>query len=140
MKKYLALFVSAVLVIGLTIGLGYGRSNVSASVPGTNQMVSINSGGTNGGNDLTNNSAISADGKYVVFASSASNLVSGDTNNAQDIFVRNLSAGTTARVDVSTAGVQANSSAINGYGGPGISKTGRYIVFASNATNLIDGQ
>src|SRR6266850_1815044 len=52
--------------------------------------------------------SISADGRYVVFPSRASNLVSGDTNGLYDIFVRDCQLGTTDRASVSSAGVQAD--------------------------------
>ncbi len=78
---------------------------------------------------------ISANGRYVMFVSSASNLVSGDTNAAQDVFVRDLQTGTTVRVSVSSTGVQANA----GSGLASISADGRVVAFASSATNLVPG-
>ena len=80
--------------------------------------------------------AISGDGRYVAFYSDATNLVSGDTNDAEDIFVRDRQAGTTVRVSLTTAGVQANG-ASNGW--LAISSTGRYVAFTSDATNLVAG-
>ncbi|MCQ4166616.1 hypothetical protein [Tahibacter harae] len=72
---------------------------------------------------------ISGDGRFVVFSSSASDLVSGDTNNQQDVFVRDLQANTTERVSVSAAGVQGA-----GFSGSGsISADGRYVVFVSSS-------
>jgi hypothetical protein len=50
----------------------------------------------------------SADGRYVVFASKATNLVSGDTNGVADVFVHDRQTGTTERVSVSSLGVQAD--------------------------------
>lgn len=52
------------------------------------------------------NSSISADGRYVAFDSYASNLVSGDTNDAGDVFVRDRVSGATTRVSVSSSGQQ----------------------------------
>jgi Tol biopolymer transport system component len=81
--------------------------------------------------------AVSADGRFVAFASWAPNLVPGDTNRDEDIFVRDLVAGTTERVNVSSAGEQANGSSDDAWAGaPGISADGRYVVFCSDATNL----
>jgi len=77
---------------------------------------------------------ISADGLYVVFRSEAINLVSPDTNALEDLFVRDLDAGTTERVNVSTAGVQANNETHDS----AISGDGRYVAFASSAANLVD--
>lgn len=79
-------------------------------------------------------SVISADGKFVAFVSNSPVLVPGDTNGVNDIFVRNIDAGTTERVSVSSAGVEANGASFN----PAISSDGRYVAFASDASNLVD--
>ncbi|MEZ4326487.1 MAG: hypothetical protein R3B40_14835 [Polyangiales bacterium] len=79
--------------------------------------------------------AISDDGRYVVFASAATNLVPGDTNGVTDVFVRDRVASTTTRVSVSTASVQANGSS----GEVAISGDGAVVAFDSVAQNLIDG-
>ena len=78
---------------------------------------------------------ISSDGRYVTFQSDATNLVSGDTNNDEDVFLRNRRTGITRRVSVSTSGKQAN-----GFSGGGdISGDGRYVAFGSRASNLVPG-
>jgi Tol biopolymer transport system component len=79
--------------------------------------------------------SISADGRFVTFSSKASNLVPGDTNFSQDIFVRDLSTNTTARVSVSSTGNQGNSNSRS----PSISGNGRFVAFASDASNLVPG-
>ncbi|HEX4643079.1 MAG TPA: hypothetical protein VH161_06415 [Candidatus Acidoferrales bacterium] len=83
--------------------------------------------------------SISADGRYVTFLSTARNLVDSDTNGVADAFVRDTCAGapsgcvaTTHRVSVTTNGVQANAASTSAT----ISGTGRYVTFASAATNL----
>ena len=48
--------------------------------------------------------ALSSDGRYVTFVSAASDLVTSDGNNAADVFVRDMSTGTTSRVSVSMSG------------------------------------
>src|SRR5690606_12380789 len=63
------------------------------------------------------------------------NLVDGDTNNALDVFVRDLDAGTTERVSVSAAGKEGDASS----GTPSISRDGRYVAFLSGANNLVPG-
>jgi Tol biopolymer transport system component len=78
---------------------------------------------------------ISGDGRYVVFSSSASNLVSGDTNGLRDIFVRDRVAHTTIRASVSSSEEQSNG--LSCY--PSISADGAHIVFVSTATNLVSG-
>jgi Tol biopolymer transport system component len=80
--------------------------------------------------------AISADGRYVAFASSATNLVKGDRNQASDIFVRDRAAGTTERVSVVGRRTEAN----GGSSEPSISPDGRFVAFASGATNLVPGE
>lgn len=75
---------------------------------------------------------ISADGRYVTFDSPANNLVSGDTNQRIDVFVRDTVTAHTRRVSVSTKGAQGNN---NSYGGA-ISASGRYVAFHSYATNF----
>ena len=77
----------------------------------------------------------SEDGRYVVFASKASDLVDGDSNGKYDVFVRDTVAGTIERVSEGVGGVEAN----NDSHWPQISEDGRYVVFASKATNLVAG-
>jgi hypothetical protein len=83
--------------------------------------------------------SISADGRFVTFISSATNLVAGDTNDVADIFVRDTCAGasggctpSTQLVSVSTSGTPANGAST----AAAISATGRYITFTSTATSL----
>ena len=76
---------------------------------------------------------ISTNGRYVVFVSSANDLVVGDTNREYDILLRDVQAGKTQRVNVSNDGTQAN-----GYSGePSVSDDGKYILFSSVASNLV---
>jgi hypothetical protein len=77
--------------------------------------------------------SISADGRYVTFESYASNLVVGDTNGVEDIFVHDRQTGETSRISLASDGTQANS---NSYLGS-ISADGRYVAFESRASNLV---
>jgi Tol biopolymer transport system component len=86
----------------------------------------------NGGSDSP---AISADGQFVAFRSSASNLAAGDTNRKDDVFVRNRKTGVTLRVSVGPGGQQANGTSRF----PAISADGRRVAFASVASNLVAG-
>jgi Tol biopolymer transport system component len=79
--------------------------------------------------------SISADGRFVVFQSFASNLVEGDTNNRADVFLFDRSTGVTTRVSVGPDGVEANGASFT----PAISGNGRVVAFASSATNLVAG-
>ncbi|MFH8289553.1 TolB family protein [Streptomyces sp. NPDC018059] len=81
--------------------------------------------------------AISSDGRYVAFSSTSDILVPGDTNGALDVFVRDRQEKTTERVNVSSSGAQA-SGETKGHG-LALSPDGRYVVFASNADNLVAG-
>ena len=78
---------------------------------------------------------LGADGRYLAFPSTASNLVLGDTNGATDIFVRDRESGKIERVSVASDGAQANSPSF----GPAISADGRYVAFFSRASNLVRG-
>lgn len=83
--------------------------------------------------DGSGQTQLSADGRYVAFESAASNLVAGDTNAVQDIFVRDRLTGTTSRVSVVSGGTQANAESQD----PGLSADGRVIAYESSATNLV---
>lgn len=102
---------------------------------GTNIPVSLNTNGVTG-DGISTGPSISGDGRYVTFTSSADDLVPNDTNNAQDVFVRDLQAGTTTLVSVGTNGINSG----NGDSfSPTISVNGRYVLFHSKASNLAAG-
>jgi Tol biopolymer transport system component len=102
---------------------------------GVIELVSVGVGGAaaNGASTLAGIDVVSHDGRFVAFRSTASNLVPGDTNNFADVFVKDMVLGTTTRVSVGAAGVQANQSS----DWPVISNDGRYCYFESFATNLV---
>ncbi|GIW42497.1 MAG: hypothetical protein KatS3mg076_3074 [Candidatus Binatia bacterium] len=77
--------------------------------------------------------ALSFDGRFVAFESDAPNLVEGDTNGVTDVFVRDLLEGRTERVSVTTTGEEA----LGPSSRPSISGDGRFVVFASLASNLV---
>jgi hypothetical protein len=97
------------------------------------KLVSVGVGGP--ANGASSEPAISSDGRYVVFASAASNLVGGDTNGVTDIFLADLDNGTITRVSVAHGGAQANGASTE----PAISGDGSTISFDSSATNLVAG-
>src|SRR5207248_9598779 len=88
-----------------------------------------------GGNNDSLGSVISADGRLVLFLSSADNLVTNDENGRFiDIFLRNRTNGTTTLVSVSLSGTGGG----NGHSvSPVISTNERYVVFESEASNLV---
>ena len=96
--------------------------------------LSLDSSG-NEGNGISESPAISADGRFVAFTSFANDLVPGDTNSAQDVFVRDLAAGTTTRVSVDSAGNQGLWSSYQ----PSISADGRFVSFQSDSDTLVPG-
>jgi Tol biopolymer transport system component len=102
-------------------------------VRGETTRVSVSSAGAEG-NDDSAFPSISANGRFVAFASLASNLVPGDTNHRFDVFVRDLKRGKTTRVSVNSAGTEANDGSI---WLPAISDNGRVVAFFSRSTNLV---
>ncbi len=118
----------------LVTGDGNGKSDVFVRdvIAGTTTLVSVSTAGVQG-NDTSYAPSISADGRCVAFGSAAFNLVQGDSNGYEDVFVRDRVANKTWRVSHPSGGGQANG---NSYG-PSISLYGRFVVFESQATNLI---
>jgi Tol biopolymer transport system component len=104
----------------------HGRAQVTT-------RVSMASDGTQAFSSEYSSSAISADGRFVAFISASPDLVAGDTNGVEDVFVRDRQAGTTTRVSVRTGGLQSFGPA----GGPALSGDGRYVVFESIAGDLV---
>jgi flagellin-like hook-associated protein FlgL len=123
---------SSTLVLGDTNGLNDGF--LQDTQTGTVVRLSVSTAGVEG-NSATNSIAISDDGNYAAFYSTATNLVIGDANVQNDVFIRNIQAGTTELVSVSSAGVQSNGQS----DGESISADGRYVVFRSDGTNLVAG-
>ncbi|MCK6445430.1 MAG: hypothetical protein L6Q99_03480 [Planctomycetes bacterium] len=98
------------------------------------EVVSITNGGVQA-NGHSGAWAISADGRFVVVGSSATNLVAGDTNGSTDIFVRDRVLGTMIRASVSSSGVQGDFDSENAR----TSANGRFVVFESSAKNFFPG-
>lgn len=106
----------------------------ASASPGTTERLSVDSGELQqNGNSLF--TSVSADGRFVAFASGATNLVSGDTNGFYDIFVRDRMLGTTIRASVASDGSQSNGQTDLSV----ISADGRYLAFESDASNLVVG-
>ena len=85
------------------------------------------------GNGASNQPAVSSDGRFVAFSSSASNLVANDTNNHADIFVYDRTQKVVERVSVDSNGAEGNNDSSH----PSISSDGRYVAFQSQASNLV---
>jgi len=102
---------------------------------GSNTLVSVATNGFSGAG-LSLEPAISGTGRYVAFSSYATNLVAGDTNLLQEVFIRDLQSNTTAMVSVAMDGVTpGNSNCFQ----PSISADGRFVLFHSQASNLAPG-
>ncbi|HWS99469.1 MAG TPA: Calx-beta domain-containing protein [Pyrinomonadaceae bacterium] len=104
---------------------------------GTTALVSANSAGTASGNGDSNSAAVSADGRYVAFVSTATDLVAGvtDANLAKDVFIRDMwPGGTTRLVSMNVGGGKTGSKESTQ---PAISADGRVVAFLSEAINLV---
>ena len=103
---------------------------------GQTVLISKASDGTPG-MGVSGSPSVSADGRYVAFDSRAGNLVAGDTNGQWDVFVHDTLTGETTRVTVSSDGEESNDISETDSEAR-ISSNGRYVVFSSEATNLVD--
>ena len=101
---------------------------------GETTRISVASDGSEGDRD-SDHPAISSTGRHVAFASEARNLVAGDTNKKEDIFVHDRESGETTRVSISSAGTQGNSDSET----PAISAEGHVVAFVSRSSSLVAG-
>lgn len=103
---------------------------------GITERVSVSSSGAQANEESRGLGSISADGRFVAFASKANNLVVPNTHGYfSDVYLRDRLLGITERVNVRTPGAQGNDSASQ----PSMSEDGRYVAFASVASNLVEG-
>jgi len=135
--KYVAFQSSSGNFVAHDANGGAGDVFVRDRQTGTTELISVSSSGEQGSKGH-GDAAISADGRFVAFRSDSPNLVPGDTNETEDVFVRDRKTRTTQRVSVSSTGEQANDRC-GGNGGVAISADGRFVVFDSFATNLVPG-
>ncbi len=117
---------------GILFGTAMSSGEVMAQTTG---RVSVDSAGVQGNNWSGLTPSFSADGRYVAFFSEATNLVPGDTNGFGDVFVHDRQTATTQRVSISSSGEQGNNSSMD----VGLSADGRFVAFASAASNLVTG-
>jgi VCBS repeat-containing protein len=106
---------------------------------GTTSLVSVNQANTGGGNGASGDQdfmlpGISADGRYIVFSSTASNLVSGDTNGQRDVFLRDHQTNTTTLLSRNQAGTNSGNGESNF---AVINAAGNVIAFTSAAADLV---
>jgi len=103
---------------------------------GTTKLVTMNADGTGSANGPSSNPLISEDGRYIIFESLASNLVTNDFNGTNDIFIHDLTTGLTELVSVNADGTASPDGPSHS---PSISADGLTIAFVSHATNLVQG-
>jgi Tol biopolymer transport system component len=119
-------------------GLVSGYSNTYKDIyvkdlqTGSIEIDSVSSAGSYG-NANAAQFDLSADGRYLVFGSNASNLVANDTNGQPDIFVRDRLLNTTTLLSQAPGGTIANDGSL----APTISCDGAYVAFTSSASNLV---
>jgi hypothetical protein len=105
-------------------------------VMGTISRASVDSNGLQGdGHSGMYTLSISADGRFVAFDSRATNLVPGDSNGFDDLFVHDMLSGSTTRVNVSTSGTPGDHDSSNQ--SLSISADGRCVAFSNSSTNLV---
>lgn len=114
--------------------------SVSAQTDATTVLVSVNREGTGTANNQSRLPRLSANGRYVTFSSTATNLTDvADTNNAEDVFVRDLHTGVTQLVSINRAGTASgNRASFILLMPPEISADGHCVLFASTATDLVE--
>lgn len=94
--------------------------------------VSIGANGVQANGD-SDSARLSSDGRYVIFSSTATNLIPNDTNGVRDVFLRDLQTGEIIRLSIALDGSGANG---NSYP-EAFSADGRYVLFNSEASNLV---
>jgi hypothetical protein len=102
---------------------------------GITERVSVDSAGVESDGESSGSIALSGDGRFVAFASAATNLVPGDSNASYDVFVHDRSTGITERVSVDSVGSQGDDASTS----PALSADGVTVAFASIATDLVAG-
>ncbi|HYE81342.1 MAG TPA: FecR domain-containing protein [Clostridia bacterium] len=135
-------------IYGIIVKTPAPHTNIAVKNINYASLATDNTLGNNysGSGETSGDISISGDGRYVAFRSSATNLVAGDTNGTDDIFVRDRDTDEdeifdepgcvkTVRVSVTSSGAQVNRMSKSPY----LSKDGRYVTFASYASNLVAG-
>lgn len=101
---------------------------------GVTGLVSVASDGTQG-DRFSSNPSVSGDGRFVAFESSASNLVAGDSGTSGDVFLHDRETGSTVRLSQTPAGATPNGMSSD----PVVSADGRFVAFSSWASDLVAG-
>lgn len=141
----LQMIIKLLLILGLVMGLGckfdLGGTPINEKDAseeddlcklGGLERISVTSGDGQGDGD-SEDPSISSDGRFIAFLSVATNLVTGDTNGVEDIFVHDRATGITERVSVTSGGLEADDASFS----PSLSASGNSVGFGSFATNLV---
>ena len=114
-----------------------GKSDIFVKNLITGELTRVSAIGTGStqveANNASSSASFSADGKKVIFASMATNLVTGDSNVASDIFIKDLMTGAVTRISTTSTGTEANGNSVM----PHFSSDGSRVVFVSDANNLV---
>lgn len=140
-KKNIISYIASFFVVACVAALTIESSGANAVVSTNYHLASprVPGAGVGGAGDIRaqiqSPNSISSDGRYIVFSSISANIVSNDTDDFNDVFIRDTQNSTTTRLSVAQDGTQGNSHSRT----PSISYDGRYVVFSSNANNLVSG-
>ncbi|MBI3817292.1 MAG: hypothetical protein HY286_01270 [Planctomycetes bacterium] len=118
----------AVTFINITLLAGAAAAQMNA------QHVSFGVGGAQVDGNC-NDVSMCANGRHIAFSSAATNLVAGDTNGMEDVFILDTMLGTNTRISIPSGGGEANNHSF----GPSISDDATVVAFASAASNLVAG-
>lgn len=132
MKRHLLALLAAITVVMLTGGAAVAADHGPTGL--TTDLVSISAKGRQA-NSYAYEPAVSGNGRYVAYFSDASNLVPGDTNGWNDVFVYDTMNRAVERVSVTSDEAQV----ARGGNQPAISDNGRYVAFASDDPGLVPG-
>ncbi len=132
--KRIVTSLSILAVVLVMPGMPTGPALVEAA---TSPIETVRASVDSSGNQVmgaSSNASISADGRYVAFESTATNLAPGDTDAISDIFVHDMVTGETKLVSRPTGTTSKGNAASTN---PSISANGQYVAFDSIATNLV---
>ena len=102
---------------------------------GETVLASLNSDGEQANLGASLLPSLSANGRFLTFSSSSTNLIDNDNNGDRDIFVRDLKRSVATRISVKSDGSEATNFSF----GPAISANGRLVAFGSFAPNIVNG-
>lgn len=122
------------LVVLAPMGAAATRIAPNPAPLGTTERVSVATDGAQG-DDASEEARISANGQFVVFRSAATDFAPGDVMNKSDIFLRDLESGQTELISANPLGDPANGHSVD----PDVSADGRYVVFSSEAEDVVPG-